>query len=199
LSWLNDIGNFSIRNFSFPDLIDIRDFLKIHHISNALSIGDLFPNLAVIRGKKLNGKYALQIASCSRLEKVGLSGLRFIGGGNIQIKDNNKHLCFSDTIDWTAIAPNSSSNNIEASSLLKFTCRKQFVIHNKTLRVRLTIATRLASLMQSSVGNRGSPSRSAIRHVRRDSAAPAELVVGLSASDARIQIRIDARFARTSH
>lgn len=159
LSWLKDVDEFSIRNFSFPDLIEIRGFLKMHHIDNLLSVGDLFPNLAVIHGQELSNKYALQIASCPRLEIVGLSSLRLIGNGSIQVTDNNRNMCFADTIDWAAIAPNATSNNIQASSIMKFTRRKQFVIHSEAFRVEVIVATRLAILRRTSVGDQGNPSR----------------------------------------
>lgn len=115
LSWLKDTAEHSIRDYSFPELVEIRDFLKIHHVDNVLSIGDLFPNLTVIQGQQLNGgTHVLQVASCPRLETLGLSKLQYIGGGNIQIVDN-KNLCLSDKINWKAIAPNATMH-IEASS-----------------------------------------------------------------------------------
>jgi insulin receptor len=80
LTRMEDAGHF--KNFSFPDLIKIRDFLRIHQIDHLLSVNDFFPNLAVIRGEKLfEESFALDITENKHLNEIGLSSLRHIGIG----------------------------------------------------------------------------------------------------------------------
>jgi Receptor L domain len=175
LSWLKDAHGFSIRNFSFPDLVEIRDFLKMHHVDNLLSVGDLFPNLAVIRGDQLNNQYSLQIAENKMLERVGLANLRYIGKGNIQVK-NNQNACFVDTINWPAIAPNTNSefNNIDASSLLRFIYYEiNSLIHNQ---FRLIVRTVPAVTRASIIAGTWKPHRELVdHHVKQVFVAPMAL------------------------
>jgi Receptor L domain len=111
---ITDIKDQRIRNLSFPLLVEVTSYMKIHRTDYLLSIGDLFPNLVVIRGKNLTEKTALEVSDNTDLIEIGLSSLRFIGNGNVVIR-NNKNLCFSNTIDWSVIAPKSTENYIEAS------------------------------------------------------------------------------------
>lgn len=118
LTWMKNGHGYSMQNFTFPELVDIRGYLKIHQIDNIESISNLFPNLAVIRGQQLYESFALRITENKDLEDIGLNLLTHIGNGNVHIEKNSK-LCFTETVNWQAIMPNSnaSRNNIEVSYL----------------------------------------------------------------------------------
>lgn len=109
---ISDINDSAIKNFSFPALTEVTGYLKIQRTRYLLSIGDLFTQLAIIRGKSLNGNNALVIFDNEDLAEIGLQSLRFIGNGNVHIT-KNKNLCFGDTVNWTVIAPLSTENNVQ--------------------------------------------------------------------------------------
>lgn len=108
IAWMKDDRQNQVKsnNLSFPELREIRGFLKIHQFDNLLSLKELLPNLAVIRGQNLHQKFALKITENKDLEEIGLTNLKHIEKGNINIEQNPK-LCFVETINWQAIAPNS--------------------------------------------------------------------------------------------
>lgn len=94
-------------NTSFPELEEITDFFALFHVRGIRSLGKVFPNLRVIRGNNVLSNYAFIVFEMFGLQEIGLQNLRFIGRGSIRI-EKNYELCFSDTIDWTAIAPHTS-------------------------------------------------------------------------------------------
>jgi insulin receptor len=55
-------------NFSFPDLVEITDFLLLFRINGLKTLQKLFPNLAVIRGNSLFQNYALVIYEMVNLQ-----------------------------------------------------------------------------------------------------------------------------------
>lgn len=93
-------------DLSFPELVEITGFLMLYRISGIRSLNALFPNLAVIRGKKLFKDYSLIIYEGINLEEIGLTKLQTIVRGGVRIEKNNL-LCFADRIDWAKIAPES--------------------------------------------------------------------------------------------
>lgn len=111
-----NISDESIKNFTFPLLTEVTGYLKIQKTDYLLSVGALFPNLALIRGKNLNGTIAMEISDNENLSEIGLIKLQFIGNGNVRIK-NNKNLCFAESIDWSVITVKSKENEVEASLL----------------------------------------------------------------------------------
>lgn len=48
-------------DFTFPDLVEITDYLLLYRVQGLKSLGHLFPNLQVIRGNNLLNNYALAI------------------------------------------------------------------------------------------------------------------------------------------
>lgn len=113
---ISDMSDPKIKNFSFPELTEVTGYLKIQRTRYLLSIGDLFTQLAIVRGISLNGINALEISDNEDLAEIGLKSLRFVGNGNVRIR-KNKNLCFADTIDWSVIAPFASENDIEVVSI----------------------------------------------------------------------------------
>lgn len=77
----------------------------LYRISGFTSLHQLFPNLAVIRGRTLFKDYALIIYEMLELENIGLSNLVLIERGNVRIEKNEK-MCYVDTINWARITMN---------------------------------------------------------------------------------------------
>lgn len=108
IAWMKDDQENKISNYSFPKLKELRGFLQVHKVEDLLSLNVLFPNLSIIRGQTLYEKFVLKITENKDLEEIGLLNLKHIEKGNINIGLNPK-LCFADTVNWEAIAPNSNS------------------------------------------------------------------------------------------
>ena len=92
-------------NITFPKLREITDFFLLFRISGLQSLTQIFPNLAVIRGRKLLHNYALVVYEMLQLQEIGLQSLTDIVRGDVRI-EKNPNLCFVDTIDWSRIARN---------------------------------------------------------------------------------------------
>ena len=106
-----NIKDQTIRNLSFPSLIEVTGYLEILNNDYLLSAG-IFPNLSIIRGKILKESTALEISGNENIVEIGLKSLKVVYSGNVRIR-NNKNLCFADTVDWSVIAVNSTGNEIE--------------------------------------------------------------------------------------
>lgn len=104
----NDTHNFE--NISFPLLTEITDFLLVFRVKGLKSIGQLFPNLAVIRGRALFNNYALVVYEVFDLEEIALKSLIHIGRGAVRV-EKNPNLCHVDSIDWTKIAHNTKADD----------------------------------------------------------------------------------------
>lgn len=48
-------------NLTFPDLVEITDFLMLYRVQGLKTLSHLFPNLRVIRGNSLVNNYALVV------------------------------------------------------------------------------------------------------------------------------------------
>lgn len=100
---MDDLTDEDFRNYSFPELVEITGYLMLYRISGIKSLGKVFPNLAVIRGRELFKAYSLIIYESEHLEDIGLHNLQTIERGHVRIEKNDQ-LCFADRIDWTLIA-----------------------------------------------------------------------------------------------
>lgn len=100
-------------NLSFPELREITDYLLMYRVNGLRSLGQLFPNLAVIRGQNLFYTYAFVVFEMSSLQEIGLYSLTDILHGAIRI-DKNPSLCFVNSIDWDLIAHENSENFIRS-------------------------------------------------------------------------------------
>ena len=89
-------------DLSFPNLTEITDYLLLYRVYGLRSLSRIFPNLAVIRGRKLFYNYALVAYEMPDLEELGLDSLTNIQRGAIRL-EKNPQLCYIDTIDWTNI------------------------------------------------------------------------------------------------
>ncbi|XP_071610349.1 insulin-like growth factor 1 receptor isoform X1 [Heliangelus exortis] len=99
------------RNFRFPKLTVITDYLLLFRVAGLESLSDLFPNLTVIRGRNLFYNYALVIFEMTNLKEIGLYNLRNITRGAIRI-EKNSDLCYLSTVDWSLILDAVSNNYI---------------------------------------------------------------------------------------
>ncbi|KAI4572733.1 hypothetical protein MJG53_012571 [Ovis ammon polii x Ovis aries] len=99
------------RSYRFPKLTVITEYLLLFRVAGLESLGDLFPNLTVIRGWKLFYNYALVIFEMTNLKDIGLYNLRNITRGAIRI-EKNADLCYLSTVDWSLILDAASNNYI---------------------------------------------------------------------------------------
>ncbi|XP_039757031.1 putative molluscan insulin-related peptide(s) receptor [Pararge aegeria] len=94
------------KNVLFPKLKEVTGFMVVYRVFGLETLGNLFPNLARIRGNTVLYNYALVVYDMSGLREVGLHNLLKIDRGGVIIW-GNPLTCFADTIDWNAIAPSS--------------------------------------------------------------------------------------------
>lgn len=99
------------RSYRFPKLTVITEYLLLFRVAGLESLGDLFPNLTVIRGWKLFYNYALVIFEMTNLKDIGLHNLRNITRGAIRI-EKNADLCYLSTVDWSLILDAVSNNYV---------------------------------------------------------------------------------------
>lgn len=104
-------------NETFPLLTEVTDFIIVYQVHYLRSIGRIFPNLSVIRGRVLFEGYALIVYSNSHLEELGLTKLTTISRGGVRI-EKNVMLCFVDSIKWDEIVSNNTDTAIKVSNCL---------------------------------------------------------------------------------
>ncbi|XP_052126745.1 insulin-like growth factor 1 receptor isoform X1 [Frankliniella occidentalis] len=91
--------------YSFPDLREVTGYVLFFKVSGLQSLGQLFPNLTLIRGTQLVvNQYSLVAFQMPDLVELGLSSLELVQRGAVRI-DGNPLLCYADTLDWDVIAP----------------------------------------------------------------------------------------------
>ena len=98
-------------NLTFPKLKEVTDFVLFYRVTGLTSIGRIFPNLSVIRGRNLLVNYALVIYDMKQLIDIGLNNLTAIERGSVRI-EKNPNLCFADTINWDIITQVRGANII---------------------------------------------------------------------------------------
>ncbi|XP_045427956.1 insulin-like growth factor 1 receptor isoform X2 [Pipistrellus kuhlii] len=99
------------RSYRFPKLTVITEYLLLFRVAGLESIGDLFPNLTVIRGWKLFYNYALVVFEMASLKDLGLRNLRNITRGAVRI-EKNADLCYVSTVDWSLVLDSVSNNYV---------------------------------------------------------------------------------------
>ncbi|XP_045527669.1 insulin-like receptor isoform X1 [Pieris brassicae] len=104
----------SFANYTFPNLREVTGYILIYRLRGVRNLGELFPNLAVIRGLQLFKDYALVIFDNEGLESLGLRSLTRIERGAVRIQ-NNDRLCYINTIDWSKIVIDGSNNIIRSN------------------------------------------------------------------------------------
>jgi insulin receptor len=99
---LDELKEHEYQNVSFPDLVEVTGYVMLYRVNGFKSLGDLFPNLTIIRGRELFKDYSLIVYEMLHLEELGLNNLMRIERGNVRIEKNDK-MCFYNTIDWSSI------------------------------------------------------------------------------------------------
>lgn len=102
------------RGLSFPKLVMVTDYLLLFRVYGLESLGDLFPNLTVIRGNNLFFNYALVMFEMIQLKEIGLHSLTNITRGAVRI-EKNPDLCYLSTLDWSKISDSMEDNFIVAN------------------------------------------------------------------------------------
>ncbi|XP_073957098.1 LOW QUALITY PROTEIN: insulin-like receptor [Choristoneura fumiferana] len=102
-------------NMSFPNLREVTGYIMIYRVKGIRNLGDLFPNLAVIRGMQLFNDFALVVFDNENLVSLGLRSLTHIEQGAVRIQHNDR-LCYTNTIDWSKIATDGVDNGIIKSN-----------------------------------------------------------------------------------
>ncbi len=90
----------------FPQLTEITDYLLVYRVYGLKTITKMFPNLSIIRGRRLFFNYALVAFEMPDLEDLGLASLVRIERGAVRLEKNAK-LCYVDTIDWSNLTHSS--------------------------------------------------------------------------------------------
>ncbi|XP_038207553.1 insulin-like growth factor 1 receptor isoform X1 [Zerene cesonia] len=108
---MEHVTHASFENFSFPHLREVTGYVLIYRLRRLRNLGDLFPNLSVIRGLQLFKDFALVIFDNEGLESLGLRSLSRIERGAVRIQ-NNDRLCYVNTIDWSKIVAKTEHNII---------------------------------------------------------------------------------------
>ncbi|XP_045102910.1 insulin receptor-like isoform X2 [Portunus trituberculatus] len=111
---IKDVSEDDWKPWRFPHLLEITDFLLVYQVESLKSLGQLFPNLTVIRGMKLLYHYSLVIYN-TQLENIGLYNLRSILRGSVRIQ-NNINLCYVHTVNWDALM-NASNDNVLTNNI----------------------------------------------------------------------------------
>ncbi|KAJ8348292.1 hypothetical protein SKAU_G00268810, partial [Synaphobranchus kaupii] len=102
------------RDWSFPRLVVITDYLLLFRVYGLESLRDLFPNLTVIRGNNLFFNYALVLFEMLQLKDLGLPSLTNITRGAVRI-EKNPNLCYLSTLDWANILDSVEDNYVVAN------------------------------------------------------------------------------------
>ncbi|XP_055919059.1 insulin-like peptide receptor [Eupeodes corollae] len=102
-------SNFS--NLTFPELKEITDFFLMHDVRGLTDMKKLFPNLVVIRGRRLFLSYALSVSNMPDLAAIEFRNLIAIQRGHVFIANCPK-MCFLKKINWDRLTLTSGENHI---------------------------------------------------------------------------------------
>ncbi|XP_017060934.1 insulin-like peptide receptor [Drosophila ficusphila] len=101
--------NFS--KYSFPSLTEITEFMIFTEVRGLVNITEMFPNLAIIRGRRLFLNYALGVTNMHDLENLAFPQLIAIQRGQVYI-GNCAKLCNLDRVDWDLLTLSKGENHI---------------------------------------------------------------------------------------
>ncbi|XP_068626888.1 insulin receptor-like isoform X2 [Battus philenor] len=96
-------------NMTFPELREVTGYITIYRLMGVRNLGNLFPNLSVVRGMQLFKDYAIVVFDCENLESLGLRSLSRVERGGVRIQQNDR-LCYTNTIDWSRILADGDDN-----------------------------------------------------------------------------------------
>lgn len=104
----------NFHGLTYPKLQVVTDYVLLFRVYGMETLGDLFPNLTVIRGNNLFFNYALVLYEMLQLKEVGLRSLMNITRGAVRI-EKNPDLCYLSTLDWSKILDSVEDNYIVAN------------------------------------------------------------------------------------
>ncbi|CAH1989756.1 unnamed protein product [Acanthoscelides obtectus] len=108
----DNVNETELMKLQFPKLTEITDYFLLYRVNGLRSVGQLFPNLSVIRGQALfEDVYAFVVFEMTSLQEIGLHSLTDIMRGNVYI-DKNPSLCFVHTVDWDRIIHDQRGKNL---------------------------------------------------------------------------------------
>lgn len=104
ITWIvNDVTPSNYTNVVLPNLREITGFLLLFRVNGLTTLGQLFPNLRVIRAVDVFYGYGIVIYEVDDLQSISLPKLSYLGHGVIAA--NNPQLCFLHMPDWSVIRP----------------------------------------------------------------------------------------------
>ncbi|XP_068140389.1 insulin receptor-related protein [Drosophila tropicalis] len=98
-------------DFTFPDLIEITEYMILHDVRGMVNIGRMFPHLTVIRGRRLFLNYALGVTSMPDLQLLEFPSLVAIQRGHVYI-GNCPKLCQLERVNWNRLTLSTGQNHI---------------------------------------------------------------------------------------
>ncbi|KAK3802519.1 hypothetical protein RRG08_033179 [Elysia crispata] len=102
ISLIEHVDSEAYAKYTFPLLREITDYVLLYRVYGLTTLRDMFPNLAVIRGRLLFTNFALVAFEMIDLEDLGLISLQNISRGGVRLAKNKK-LCFINTVDWARL------------------------------------------------------------------------------------------------
>lgn len=85
---LDKTTEYDFVNLTFDSLREITQYLIVYRVKGLKSLGQLFPNLSLIRGTELFSNVALAVYENSKLQELGLHSLTQIKEGSVLIRKN---------------------------------------------------------------------------------------------------------------
>lgn len=95
-------------NMVFPELREVTGFLLFYRAFGLRSIGQMFPNLQLVRGHKQLYGHSIVIYEMPDLVEIGLTKLHPSDLGSVRI-EKNPRLCDVDKFDWVQLTHNNTN------------------------------------------------------------------------------------------
>ncbi|XP_066141360.1 insulin receptor-like isoform X2 [Euwallacea fornicatus] len=95
-------------DYVFPELHRISGYVILYRVKHLTSLGQLFPNLRMIRGVDLLAQenVVLSVYDLPSMREIGTTKLSYIGRGYVKM-GKVPNLCFANTVDWKRIGADS--------------------------------------------------------------------------------------------
>ncbi|XP_067952059.1 insulin-like peptide receptor [Watersipora subatra] len=106
IKWIySHVSVHNYTNVQYPQLVEITGYLLIYRVNGLLNLGQLFPNLRVIRADvETFWDYGLVLYENENLMSISLNNLNYIGAYVVAMM--NPQLCYvDDHVNWNYITP----------------------------------------------------------------------------------------------
>lgn len=108
-------------DIKFPKLLEITGYVLFYRVNGLLTLGDLFPNLRVIRAIDVFWDYGLVLYENEDLMSLSLPKLSYIGSNVVAMM--NPQLCYiDDHVNWRYITPRGRSPTTNSNKVKKNGC-----------------------------------------------------------------------------